>query len=239
MPQRHLLSGLRGAPRLGGPRRRGRRAQRGSPVTSACLSPQLRTKLSSQEIQQFAALLHEYRDGASVHEFCISLRQLYGDSRKFLLLGAPAGGRALQGGSGVCWGRGTTASWGASPCQVPSWWGGPWMRLCLPALTLENRLLDGHLGLRPQQCEDAGCALIRCCPRSEAPNPRSEGPLHLVLTWEAPLVWKWVVPPEMGTLHLRPPSASHCPSYLLHLETCPHRATTAQCPRAPAAPPRG
>lgn len=48
---------------------------------------QLRTKLSSQEIQQFATLLHEYRDGASVHEFCINLRQLYGDSRKFLLLG--------------------------------------------------------------------------------------------------------------------------------------------------------
>lgn len=48
---------------------------------------QLRTKLSSQEIQQFAALLHEYRNGASIHEFCISLRQLYGDSRKFLLLG--------------------------------------------------------------------------------------------------------------------------------------------------------
>uniref|UniRef100_A0A8C7C6A4 CCM2 scaffold protein n=1 Tax=Neovison vison TaxID=452646 RepID=A0A8C7C6A4_NEOVI len=48
---------------------------------------QLRTKLSSQEIQQFAALLHDYRDGASVHEFCINLRQLYGDSRKFLLLG--------------------------------------------------------------------------------------------------------------------------------------------------------
>ncbi|XP_061667585.1 cerebral cavernous malformations protein 2 homolog isoform X2 [Syngnathoides biaculeatus] len=47
----------------------------------------LRTKLSSQEIQQFAALLHEYRDGSSIHEFCINLRQLYGDSRKFLLLG--------------------------------------------------------------------------------------------------------------------------------------------------------
>ncbi|XP_011939852.1 PREDICTED: malcavernin isoform X10 [Cercocebus atys] len=47
----------------------------------------LRTKLSSQEIQQFAALLHEYRNGASIHEFCINLRQLYGDSRKFLLLG--------------------------------------------------------------------------------------------------------------------------------------------------------
>uniref|UniRef100_A0A3Q2YQS4 CCM2 scaffold protein n=1 Tax=Hippocampus comes TaxID=109280 RepID=A0A3Q2YQS4_HIPCM len=47
----------------------------------------LRTKLSSQEIQQFAALLHDYRNGSSIHEFCINLRQLYGDSRKFLLLG--------------------------------------------------------------------------------------------------------------------------------------------------------
>lgn len=89
------------------------------------LPPQLRTKLSSQEIQQFAALLHEYRDGASVHEFCISLRQLYGDSRKFLLLGEPGvGGPAGAGvggrGSGVCWGRGTTASWAASPCQGPA-----------------------------------------------------------------------------------------------------------------------
>lgn len=62
-----------------------------------CMSvpSQLRTKLSSQEIQQFAALLHEYRNGASIHEFCISLRQLYGDSRKFLLLGEwGSGGRA-------------------------------------------------------------------------------------------------------------------------------------------------
>uniref|UniRef100_A0A452FD88 CCM2 scaffold protein n=1 Tax=Capra hircus TaxID=9925 RepID=A0A452FD88_CAPHI len=58
-----------------------------SPPRAGPLSRQLRTKLSSQEIQQFAALLHEYRDGASVHEFCINLRQLYGDSRKFLLLG--------------------------------------------------------------------------------------------------------------------------------------------------------
>lgn len=56
-----------------------------APFTTCSL--QLRTKLSSQEIQQFAALLHEYRDGASVHEFCINLRRLYGDSRKFLLLG--------------------------------------------------------------------------------------------------------------------------------------------------------
>lgn len=60
---------------------------RQSPPHVVPLSRQLRTKLSSQEIQQFAALLHEYRDGASVHEFCINLRQLYGDSRKFLLLG--------------------------------------------------------------------------------------------------------------------------------------------------------
>lgn len=69
-----------------------------APVTTpprARLSRQLRTKLSSQEIQQFAALLHEYRDGASVHEFCINLRQLYGDSRKFLLLGE----RATDGGA--------------------------------------------------------------------------------------------------------------------------------------------
>ncbi|XP_062857399.1 cerebral cavernous malformations protein 2 homolog isoform X2 [Trichomycterus rosablanca] len=39
------------------------------------------------EIQQFATHLHEYRKGAYIHEFCINLRQLYGDSRKFLLLG--------------------------------------------------------------------------------------------------------------------------------------------------------
>ncbi|KAL1764216.1 cerebral cavernous malformations 2 protein isoform X1 [Sigmodon hispidus] len=47
----------------------------------------LQTKPSSQEIQRFAALLHEYRNRASIHEFCISLWQLYRDSRKFLLLG--------------------------------------------------------------------------------------------------------------------------------------------------------
>lgn len=72
------------------------------PITTAChhhSSLQLRTKLSSQEIQQFAALLHEYRDGASVHEFCVSLRQLYGDSRKFLLLGGFPG---ASGGEWVC-----------------------------------------------------------------------------------------------------------------------------------------
>lgn len=73
---------------------------RAGPPPITIRSPQLRTKLSSQEIQQFAALLHEYRDGASVHEFCINLRRLYGDSRKFLLLGEPPRG----GGSGRYWG---------------------------------------------------------------------------------------------------------------------------------------
>lgn len=58
--------------------------------TISFFTSQLRTKLSSQEIQQFATLLHEYRNGASIHEFCINLRQLYGDSRKFLLLGMNA-----------------------------------------------------------------------------------------------------------------------------------------------------
>lgn len=68
------------------------------------MSPQLRTKLSSQEIQQFAMLLHEYRNGASIHEFCINLKQLYGDSRKFLLLGesrAGSTGLGARGGLGV------------------------------------------------------------------------------------------------------------------------------------------
>ncbi|XP_027000726.2 cerebral cavernous malformations 2 protein-like [Tachysurus fulvidraco] len=47
----------------------------------------LRNKLSPQEIQQFAVLLREYRMGTSIDQFCSDLLQLYGDSRKFLLLG--------------------------------------------------------------------------------------------------------------------------------------------------------
>ncbi|XP_022533048.1 cerebral cavernous malformations 2 protein-like [Astyanax mexicanus] len=47
----------------------------------------LRSKLMPQEIQQFALLLREYRVGAPIHQFCSDLLQLYGDSRKFLLLG--------------------------------------------------------------------------------------------------------------------------------------------------------
>ncbi|KFO77494.1 Cerebral cavernous malformations 2 protein-like, partial [Cuculus canorus] len=47
----------------------------------------LRNKLSPQEIQQFALLLREYRLGMPVREYCGELLRLYGDRRKFLLLG--------------------------------------------------------------------------------------------------------------------------------------------------------
>ncbi|KAM8996357.1 cerebral cavernous malformations 2 protein-like isoform 1-T1 [Ara ararauna] len=47
----------------------------------------LRNKLSPQEIQQFALLLREYRLGTPVQEYCAELLRLYGDCRKFLLLG--------------------------------------------------------------------------------------------------------------------------------------------------------
>ncbi|KAG5838580.1 hypothetical protein ANANG_G00225130 [Anguilla anguilla] len=47
----------------------------------------LRSKLSPQEIQQFALLLREYRLGSHIEDFCADLLQLYGDTRKFLLLG--------------------------------------------------------------------------------------------------------------------------------------------------------
>ncbi|XP_067856551.1 cerebral cavernous malformations 2 protein-like isoform X4 [Heptranchias perlo] len=50
----------------------------------------LRTKLTAQEIQQFALLLREYRTGASVEDYCAELLQLYGEKRKFLLLGMRA-----------------------------------------------------------------------------------------------------------------------------------------------------
>ncbi|XP_078144158.1 LOW QUALITY PROTEIN: cerebral cavernous malformations 2 protein-like [Centroberyx gerrardi] len=47
----------------------------------------LRSKLSPGELQQFAVLLREYRLGSNIDHFCSDLLQLYGDSRKFLLLG--------------------------------------------------------------------------------------------------------------------------------------------------------
>ncbi|XP_032897234.1 cerebral cavernous malformations 2 protein-like [Amblyraja radiata] len=50
----------------------------------------LRTKLSPEEIQQFALLLRDYRTGASVEDYCAELLQLYGEKRKFLLLGMRA-----------------------------------------------------------------------------------------------------------------------------------------------------
>ncbi|KAM6298765.1 cerebral cavernous malformations 2 protein-like isoform 1-T1 [Aegotheles albertisi] len=51
----------------------------------------LRNKLSPQEIQQFALLLREYRLGTPVREYCGELLRLYGDRRKFLLLGEGGG----------------------------------------------------------------------------------------------------------------------------------------------------
>ncbi|XP_075427862.1 cerebral cavernous malformations 2 protein-like isoform X2 [Ascaphus truei] len=47
----------------------------------------LRNKLSPAEIQRFALLLREYRLGMEVQEYCSDLLQLYGERRKFLLLG--------------------------------------------------------------------------------------------------------------------------------------------------------
>uniref|UniRef100_A0A3B4WGH6 CCM2 like scaffold protein n=1 Tax=Seriola lalandi dorsalis TaxID=1841481 RepID=A0A3B4WGH6_SERLL len=47
----------------------------------------LRNKLSPVELQQFAVLLREYRLGSNIDHFCSELLQLYGDNRKFLLLG--------------------------------------------------------------------------------------------------------------------------------------------------------
>ncbi|XP_023570720.1 cerebral cavernous malformations 2 protein-like [Octodon degus] len=47
----------------------------------------LRSKLGSSEIQQFALLLREYRLGLPIQDFCAGLLKLYGDRRKFLLLG--------------------------------------------------------------------------------------------------------------------------------------------------------
>ncbi|KAG8524132.1 Cerebral cavernous malformations 2 protein-like [Galemys pyrenaicus] len=47
----------------------------------------LRSKLGPPEIQQFALLLREYRLGLPIQDYCTGLLKLYGDRRKFLLLG--------------------------------------------------------------------------------------------------------------------------------------------------------
>ncbi|XP_063815179.1 cerebral cavernous malformations 2 protein-like [Pseudophryne corroboree] len=47
----------------------------------------LRNKLAPVEIYRFACLLREYRLGMDVKEYCRELLQLYGENRKFLLLG--------------------------------------------------------------------------------------------------------------------------------------------------------
>ncbi|XP_063152931.1 cerebral cavernous malformations 2 protein-like [Candoia aspera] len=47
----------------------------------------LRSKLTPQEIQGFALLLREYRTGLAMEKYCAGLLHLYGEKRKFLLLG--------------------------------------------------------------------------------------------------------------------------------------------------------
>lgn len=47
----------------------------------------LRSKLGPPEIQQFALLLREYRLGLPIQDYCAGLLKLYGERRKFLLLG--------------------------------------------------------------------------------------------------------------------------------------------------------
>ncbi|XP_061909538.1 cerebral cavernous malformations 2 protein-like isoform X3 [Entelurus aequoreus] len=47
----------------------------------------LRNKLNAVELQRFAVLLREYRLGSNIEHFCSELLQLYGDNRKFLLMG--------------------------------------------------------------------------------------------------------------------------------------------------------
>ncbi|KAM5246530.1 cerebral cavernous malformations 2 protein-like [Ctenodactylus gundi] len=47
----------------------------------------LRKKLEPLEVQQFALLLREYRLGLPIQDYCAGLLKLYGDSRRFLLLG--------------------------------------------------------------------------------------------------------------------------------------------------------
>uniref|UniRef100_H3D198 CCM2 like scaffold protein n=1 Tax=Tetraodon nigroviridis TaxID=99883 RepID=H3D198_TETNG len=47
----------------------------------------LRNKLNPVELQHFALLLRDYRLGSNVEHFCCELLRLYGDNRKFLLLG--------------------------------------------------------------------------------------------------------------------------------------------------------
>ncbi|XP_022093169.1 cerebral cavernous malformations protein 2 homolog [Acanthaster planci] len=47
----------------------------------------LRSKLSSDELQQFAGILRDYRQTGSIKEFCTRLQKLYGPDRKLLFPG--------------------------------------------------------------------------------------------------------------------------------------------------------
>ncbi|XP_035660034.1 cerebral cavernous malformations protein 2 homolog [Branchiostoma floridae] len=47
----------------------------------------LKTRLKTEELKQFALLLRQYRTSISVREFCIRLKDLYREERKFLMAG--------------------------------------------------------------------------------------------------------------------------------------------------------
>lgn len=131
------------------------------------VSPQLRNKLSPQEIQQFALLLREYRLGTPVREYCAELLRLYGDRRKFLLLGERLGSRCSHPVSsrhpgdvraslgdgvlvpGVLWGAACGGRGGMSP-PASSRWG--WLASCPSAAhpgRVSPRLTAPMAGMRP------------------------------------------------------------------------------------------
>ena len=51
------------------------------------LVAQLRSKLTSDELQQFALILRDYRQTGSIKDFCKKLQTLYGPERKLLFPG--------------------------------------------------------------------------------------------------------------------------------------------------------
>lgn len=91
------------------------------------MSPQLRNKLSPQEIQQFALMLREYRLGTPVQEYCADLLRLYGDRRKFLLLGECRGAHPPAVGVSEQPQRWVTASCWPCPGVFLGMWSWSWV----------------------------------------------------------------------------------------------------------------
>uniref|UniRef100_A0A6I8NFI2 Cerebral cavernous malformations 2 harmonin-homology domain-containing protein n=1 Tax=Ornithorhynchus anatinus TaxID=9258 RepID=A0A6I8NFI2_ORNAN len=106
----------------------------------------LRNKLSPPEIQRFAVLLREYRLGMDVQEYCRELLRLYGDKRKFLLLGLGPfvpdqdvgyfesfledlgireGGILTDSFGRIKRGRASASALASSPASIPAFFGAP------------------------------------------------------------------------------------------------------------------